>query len=129
MKRIYIENACSWEKKQKKIDQLLSIPNDKLTLKERLELIYDKYLKGQKITYDEYVLLLTTNDEIWFAYKGIEYQVCHESKDATTMVITEFKDGKKVSERSEIFSSTNDLLDKFKIEGKNIRDIWNETTN
>ena len=45
------------------------------------------------------------------------------------MVITEFKDGKKVSERSEIFSSTNDLLDKFKIEGKNIRDIWNETTN
>lgn len=129
MNKVYIKNTYLWKKHQKSIAQLLSKPKDKLTLPEKLDLIYDKYYQGQKITYEEYVLLLTTNDEIWFAYKDIEYQVCHESKDSTIMFITEYKDGSKVSERSEIFSSTNELLDKFRIEGKPISDIWNEITN
>ena len=128
MDRIYIDDKRVWNKQQKRIADLLKKPMGALTLQERLELIYDRYYKGQKITYEEYLLLLETNDEIDFLYADNKYQIIHESNDIVSMCITEYKGSQKVSERSEQFSSIIELLDKFRIEGKRIRDIWNEVT-
>ena len=128
MDRIYIDDKRVWNKQQKRIADLLKKPMGALTLQERLELIYDRYYKGQRITYEEYLLLLETNDEIDFLYADNKYQIIHESNDIVSMCITEYKGSQKVSERSEQFSSIIELLDKFRIEGKRIRDIWNEVT-
>ena len=128
MDRIYIDDKRIWNKQQKRIADLLKKPMGALTLQERLELIYDRYYKGQKITYEEYLLLLETNDEIDFLYADNKYQIIHESNDIVSMCITEYKGSQKVSERSEQFSSIIELLDKFRIEGKRIRDIWDEVS-
>ena len=128
MDRIYIDDKRVWNKQQKRIADLLKKPMGALTLQERLELIYDRYYKGQRITYEEYLLLLETNDEIDFLYADNKYQIIHESNDIVSMCITEYKGSQKVSERSEQFSSIIELLDKFRIEGKRIRDIWDEVS-
>ena len=128
MDRIYKEDKRMWEKQQKRIAKLLEKPWGKLTLQEKLELIYDRYYKGQKITYEEYILMLVINDELSFLYTNNEYQIVHESDEYVSMCITEFEGDTKVSERSEHFSSIIDLLDQFRIKGKRIRDIWDEVT-
>ena len=89
---------------------------------------HEKYYNKQKITYEEYVFILATNDEIYFLYANDEYQIVYDSSESVSMCITEFKGTQKVSGRSESFSSIIELLDKFRIEGKRIRDIWDEVT-
>ena len=72
--------------------------------------------------------MLATNDEIYFLYANDEYQIVYDSTKSVSMCITEFKGIQKVSERSESYSSIIELLDKFRIKGKRIRDIWDEVT-
>ncbi len=93
-----------------------------------LDNAYDKYFKRLKVTYEEYVIMLATNDEIWFCYKNTVYQVIHQSSTITTMWITEYNGKQKISEHGENFASIIELLDKFRIEGKAIKDIWQEVT-
>ena len=42
------------------------------------------------------------------------------------MYITEYKDKQIIFERSKNFSTIFELLDKFRVEGKRIRDIWDD---
>lgn len=91
---------------------------------EILDRAYEKYFKHQKITYEEYVIMLATNDEIWFWYHDAEYQVDHGLPDCTCMYITKYEDDQKVSERYEKFTSIIDMLQNFRVEGKAIKDIW-----
>ena len=95
---------------------------------EVLDNAYDKYFKKQKITYEEYVIMLAVNDEIWFCYNNTVYQVDYGIPNVTAMYITEYNGIQKVSERSENYSSIIELLDKFRIEGKRIREIWDDVT-
>ena len=88
--------------------------------------IYNKYNRKQKISYEEYVILLATNDEIWFSLNNTVYQVDHGIKGTTSMFITEYDNTQKISERSEDFSSIIDLLHNFKINGKTIIELWDE---
>jgi hypothetical protein len=107
----------------------LKKPYDKLTYGEKIELIYERYMKKQRITYEEYVLILmTTNDELWFCYDDTVYQVDYGIPGITAMYITKFNRKQKISERSENYSSVIDMLDKFKIEGKTIKEIWDDIT-
>lgn|GEM_PF-1697645 len=127
MSRQYIENKYAWIRQQKRIGTLLEIPYENLSVEEKLELAYDKYFKREKISYDEYLLMVkVANDEIWFCVNNVVYQVIHESPENTAMLITEYNGNQKTLERSENYSSVIELLDKFRIDGKTIEEIWNE---
>ena len=115
-------------KREKKVAKLLHKNYNELSITEKIEIAYEKYYNNQKITYEEYVFILATNDEIYFLYANDEYYIVYDSKESVSMCISEFKGSKKVSERSESFSSIIELLDKFRIEGKRIREIWDEVT-
>ena len=93
-----------------------------------LESVQKKYQQGQKISYEEYVILLATNDEIWFSLNNYIYQVDHGIQGFTYMFIIEFDGAKKRSERSEQFSSIIDMLHHFKVGGKKISEIWGDVT-
>ena len=122
---IFIKRPKNWKQRL----QELSIKNyNYLTCDEKLELISCKYYEKEKLTYEEFAFLTMTNDEVSFFYKNMLYQIDYGLRDITAMYITEYKGSQKVSERSEQFSSIIELLDKFRIEGKRIRDIWNEVT-
>jgi hypothetical protein len=119
----------SWlEKKQeKRINELLNKPYNSLSIQEKLELAYGKYNKRQKISYEEYLLMLTeTKDEVWFWYDNTEYQIDYGLSGITAMYITEYDGKQKKSERSENYSSIIELLDQFRINGKTIKDIWKD---
>lgn len=88
--------------------------------------IYLKYQKKQKISYEEYVILLATNDEIWFSLNNTVYQVNHGIQSITSMFITEYDDSQKISERSENYTSIIDLLHNFKVNGKTIKELWDD---
>lgn len=89
---------------------------------------YRRYYKNQKISYEEYVIMLSSNDELWFWHNNIEYQVVYTIPNTTTMCITQYDGNKKVSEHFENYNSIIDMLENFKIDGKAIRDIWNEVS-
>lgn len=73
-------------------------------------------------------MVLNANDEIWFYYKNAVYQIEHVLPNITAMDIIEYKNKQKISERSENFSTVAELLNKFKIDGKTIKEIWNDVT-
>lgn len=114
--------------REKKVARLLRKNYNELTILEKIEIAYEKYYNKQKMTYEEYVFMLATNDEIYFLYANAEYQIVYDSSEAVSMCITEFKGTQKVSVHSESYSSIIELLSKFRIEGKRICDIWNKVT-
>ena len=71
---------------------------------------------------------LFANDEIWFCYKNTVYQIDHGLPNIITMYITKYKNKQKISERSENFSTVAELLNKFTIDGKTIKEIWDDVT-
>ena len=89
---------------------------------------YRRYYNNQAITYEEYVIMLATNDELWFWYNNTEYQVAYTIPGMTTMYATKYDGGKKISEYSENYKSIIDMLDNFKINGRCIKDIWSEVS-
>jgi len=95
---------------------------------EIFESTYLKYQKRIKISYEEYVILLATNDEIWFSFNNSIYQVDHRIPGITSMFVTELDGTKKISERCEDFSSIIDLLHNFNVEGKTIKEFWDDVT-
>ena len=99
-----------------------------MSLQEKLEVAYDKYYKHKKISYEEYEMLAMTNDEVFFNYRNTEYQIIHESNSITVFYVTEYDaDWKtKISERSEQYNSTVELLEQARIDSKSIREIWDE---
>ena len=85
---------------------------------------YDKFFKGEYITYEEFVIMLSTNDELYFMYNGKEYQIEHTDEDIVHMCVSKFENDGIIFERNEKFNSIIDLLQNFKIEGKRIYEIW-----
>ena len=120
----YIKNKRLWDEQQKKISKLIEKPYESLSIQDKLEIAYDKYFKHEKISYAEYELMvLYTSDEIWFYYKNAVYQIDYGLPNITAMYITKYKNKQKISERSENFSSVIELLNKFTIDGKTIKEI------
>lgn len=113
---------------EKRIKELLLKPYDQLSYSERLELVCDRYEKKQDIFYEEYVMMALANHEVYFAYNNTEYKIDHGMPNKTTLFITEYDEkNKKASERIEHYSSVIELLNKVKINGRLIREIWENT--
>lgn len=112
--------------RKKRIDRLLRKNYNDMTIEERIEIAYEKYYNKQKITYEEYVLMLATNDELFFYYANAEYQVVYDSSESVSMCVTKFKGTEVVSSYGESYSSIIELLSNFRIDGKRICDVWDE---
>ena len=89
-----------------------------------LNAAYKKYDNGEHITYEEFVIMLSTNDELWFGYDGCEYFIEHTGPNLVSMCVTRLNGPRDVMERCEQFVSVIDLLDNFRINDKRIRDVW-----
>lgn len=111
---------------QKKMNKLLEKSYYKLTLQEKTNIISYRYNEGQKITYEEFVILLFVGEEIDFIYKDTQYYIIHSSVNVTSMFITKLNGEQNVPEKREDFSNIFDLLNNFRIDGKKISEIWDE---
>lgn len=109
---------------QKKMNKLLEKSYYKLTLQEKTNIISYRYNEGQKITYEEFVILLFVGEEIDFIYKDTQYYIIHSSVNVTSMFITELKSEQNAPEKREDFSNIFALLNNFRINGKKISEIW-----
>lgn len=96
-----------------------------LTFDEQVELISCKYYEKQKLTYEEFVVL-AMSDEIEFFYNGKLYQIDYGNRGQVTLFITDEKVNQTKNVQSVSFISIFELLDKFRIDGKSIKDIWND---
>ena len=112
--------------RQDRLQELLLKNYNRLTFDEQIELISCKYYEKKRLTYEEFVCLAMTGDEIEFFLKNTLYQIDHGLPEITAMYITKFKDGKKVNEKSINYDSIIELFDQFKIDGKKIRELWDD---
>lgn len=85
---------------------------------------YEKFFKGEHLSYEEFVIMLSTNDELYFMYDEKEYQIEHSGNNIVNMCVSRYENNKIILERNEKFNSIIELLNKFKIEGKSIHEIW-----
>lgn len=112
--------------RQKKLKELQSRVNE-LSFNEQIELVSCKYYEKQKITYEEFVLLALC-DEVEFFYNDKLYQIDYGMPGVVSIFSTE-KQAKQLQKTQNVnFMSIFELLDKFEIEGKKIRDIWDFVT-
>ena len=91
---------------------------------ELLNNAYEKFFKGEYVTYEEFVIMLSTNDELYFMYDEKEYQIEYTDNSIVHMCVSRYENNKVILERNEKFNSIIELLDNFKIEGKSIHEIW-----
>lgn len=92
---------------------------------ELLNKAYEKFFNGEHLSYEEFVIMLSTNDELYFMYNDSEYQIEHFN-DFVYMCVSRLENENIVLERNEKFNSIIELLNDFKIEGKSIREIWSD---
>ena len=85
---------------------------------------YEKFYKGEHISYEEFVIMLSTNDELYFMYDEKEYQIEYSGNDGVHMCVSRYENNNIILERSEKFNSVVELLNNFRIEGKSIHEIW-----
>jgi hypothetical protein len=95
---------------------------------EKVNIAYDKHRKKQKVTYDEFAMMLLTNDELFFEHNNIAYEVVHNSPIVFFCINVVYDNGKSTAERAEEYSNIVDLLQKVRIGGKAIREIWDFVT-
>ena len=91
---------------------------------EILNKAYEKFFAGERMSYEEFVIMLSTNDELYFFYNDREYLFEHTSKEFISMCVTSFEDGVPILERNEQFDSIIDALLNFRIDEKTIYEVW-----
>ena len=65
-------------------------------------------------------------EEAWFFYHDCEYQIDYGLPRQICMYITKYSNHQKIFENSIPYSSIIELLDKFTIDGKTIKEIWSK---
>lgn len=88
--------------------------------------IHNKYTSKQKITYEEYVILLSTNDEIWFCYNNKMFQVTHPTEYSVLVYIVDCMDVRVCKGETLEYSNIIEMLQEYKIDGKRICEIWDK---
>ncbi len=76
------------------------------SITERLEIAYEKFYRKQKMIYEEFVMMLMTNDELCFYYNGNVYQIDHSLCSATYVCIIEYNGDQRLPQKNEKFSSS-----------------------
>ncbi len=79
--------------------------------------------------HDIFLLRLMCNEELDFEYKGITYSITHEPPYVYLWRNVIFRNHKYEAEKVEQYSSISELLDKFTIEGKKIKEILKDIYN
>ena len=110
--------------REKRINRLKRKKN--LSFSDQLELIYDKREHKEKLSYEDYVLMLLAGDEVAFEYKNTIYENVYIKKDVIHFCKTEYCGDTIVKESYEVFSCVKDLLNYAKIDGKSIELAWSE---
>lgn len=85
---------------------------------------YENFYKGEHISYEEFVIMLSTNDELYFMYNKKKYQIEYSGNDIVHMCVFRYENNNTILERNEKFNSVIELLNNFRIEGKSIHEIW-----
>lgn len=62
---------------------------------------YEKFFKGEHMSYEEFVIMLSTNDELYFMYQGKGYQVEHSGENIVYMSVSRCEENEIILERSE----------------------------
>lgn len=114
-------------RKIKKRISKISKKAENLTPSDRIELAYYKHSAKQKVSYDEYVLMLSTGDELSFEYKDAIYEnVLGEDPGSVYFCKITYKGDIVVKQECEMYENINEMLNKVRICGKTIKDIWND---
>lgn len=76
--------------------------------------------KPLKPDFDDFIAGLEMYSEMTFYYKGIEAAVCFDSNGAIHL---------EYGNRDDVFSNTEEFHDKSRVDGKPLKEIWNEVEN
>lgn len=102
---------------------------NEMTLNELIELIDQKYLKKEKIFYEEFILLSLVYDNVYFVYHQTEYQIDRGLPDITSLFIIEHsKKLNKELKKEEKYCSVFELFNEVRINGKTIKEVWEDVT-
>lgn len=119
---------------EKRIEKIIQKPYEILSYSEKIELIDYRYnFRREKISYEEFTMLCLANQELEFVYLDKIYEICNGIDSGRSFFWgTKYegtgKSRKCTWEKEENYSTTEELLDKVRINGKTIKETWNEVT-
>lgn len=92
---------------------------------ERFKEIDSKRLLNKKLSYDDFEVVVLSNDEVSFIYNNFEYEIVHNE---SVQIFRNMYYGKKLvlSECVGEYNSAKELLQLFKINGLHICEFWND---
>jgi len=93
-------------------------------LNDKVKKIDAKRQRKENLTYEEFVLLLSINEELDFEYSGILYSIVHNPPFVFLGRNVVYENGKYTTEKVAQYSTVFDLLDLTRIDNKAIKDIW-----
>ena len=93
-------------------------------INDKVKLIELKRQHKGKITYEEFALLLSINEELDFEYNNILYGIIHNPPKVFIGINVVYNEDKCTTERFEEYSNVEEMLNNFEINGKTIKDIW-----
>lgn len=109
------------------IEKILRKRENERTLNEQIELIDHKYQKKQKMFYEEFLLLSLIYDSVYFVYRQTEYQIDRGLPDITSLFIIEYDEKlNKKLKKEEKYCSVFELFNEVRINGKTIKEVWDE---
>lgn len=82
----------------------------------------------KKETYESFALRLICNEELEFKYKDIVYSIIHNPPYIYLGRNVIFCNDEYKVEKWEQYSSIFELLNNFTIDGKKIRELWDDIT-
>jgi len=82
----------------------------------------------KKHTYESFLLRLMSNEELDFKYKDIRYSIIHNPPYVYLGQNVIFSNNEYKTEKVEKYLSIHQLLEQFTIEGKKLRELWDDIT-
>ncbi len=77
-------------------------------------------------TYEDFMIKVLSSDEFDFAYKGVTYSILHNPPYVYVCCDVTFLDGQYCSKTYKHYYSNLELLEQFTINGKKLRELWND---
>jgi len=117
---------------EKRMAKLMLKPYDILSKSEKIELIDYRYnFRREKISYEEFAMLCLANQELEFVYQGKTYEITNGLKSGRSFFWGTVYAGtgnhrKCTWEQEKNYDTTEELLDGVRINGKTIKDIWDD---
>ena len=121
-------NMWVQKKRDKRMQTLREMPYESLSVCEKLEIVQNKlskYPREEKVTYEEFKLACLADWELDFDLKGVGYEIIHESEKKVSFLIDIKKiDGNYTWSKEETYSTSAELLERVRIDGQTLKEIW-----